>query len=189
MLSLRNYECVILDLMLPDGTGFQLIQKIKELNKDPGILIISARNELEDRLHGLSLGADDYLAKPFYLAELEARLHAIARRKHPEAQKRLLLGPLSIDLVNCDIIGGSQGFSLTKKEWRLLLFFINNKNKFITKEAIAEHLWETDMYITDNYNFIYTHVKNIRRKLLLEGCPDFIKVIYGVGYKFELPQS
>jgi DNA-binding response OmpR family regulator len=175
--------------MLPDGTGFQLIQKIKDLNKDPGILIISARNELQDRLHGLALGADDYLAKPFYLAELEARLHAISRRKHPDTQKRMLLGPLSIDLVNCDVIGASQGFSLTKKEWRLLLFFINNKNKFITKEAIAEHLWETDMYITDNYNFIYTHVKNIRRKLVLEGCPDFIKVIYGVGYKFELPHS
>jgi DNA-binding response OmpR family regulator len=185
-IRINTYDCIILDLTLPNGNGLDILKEIKNNAKTEGVLIISAKNSLEDKVKGLQLGADDYLSKPFYLAELGARLQAITRRKSFNGSNKIAIGPLILDIADKTLKGQSGYLELTKKEIELLFFFISNKNKFITKEAIADHLWGNDMYVSNNYNFIYTHIKNLRRKLMQEGCPDCIKVIYGVGYKFEL---
>jgi len=181
-----TYDCIILDLTLPKGNGLDILKQIKEKHKQEGVLIISAKNSLEDKVNGLKLGADDYLSKPFFLAELGARIQAIIRRKSFDGNNMMSIGPLILDTVNKTLKSENGTLELTRKEIDLLFFFISNKNKFITKEAIADHLLGNDLYVTNNYNFIYTHIKNLRRKLILEGCPDYIKVIYGVGYKFEI---
>lgn len=181
-----TYDCIILDLTLPSGSGLDILKEIKNKHKPDGVLIISAKNSLEDKVNGLQLGADDYLSKPFYLAELGARIQAIMRRKSFDGNNQISIGPLVLDVADKTLKGKWGNLELTKKEIELLFFFISNKNKFITKEAIADHLFGNGLYVNNNYNFIYTHIKNLRRKLMQEGCPDYIKVIYGVGYKFEL---
>lgn len=181
-----NYDCIVLDLTLPRGNGLDILNDIKNRHKNAGILIISAKGSLEDKVNGLRMGADDYLPKPFYLAELAARIQSIIRRKAFDGNKLIAIGPLVLNLDTMTLSGAEGELELTRKEIDLLSFFISNKNKFITKEAIAEHLWSNTIYVTSNYNFIYTHIKNLRRKLMQGGCPDCIRVIYGVGYKFDL---
>ncbi|MBN9384080.1 MAG: response regulator transcription factor [Chitinophagaceae bacterium] len=183
-----EYDCIILDITIPLGSGLNILKELKHRNKTDGVLIISARNSLNDRINGLNLGADDYLTKPFHLPELSARVAAILRRKSPEEKSGIVLGDLTLDLHQKMISTATGGVELTKKEYELLIYFIANKNKVVTKEAIVEHLWGDDIDMSDNYEFIYTHIKNLRKKLMKCGCPDYIQAVYGMGYKFEVPE-
>jgi DNA-binding response OmpR family regulator len=183
-----EYDCIILDITIPLGNGLNILKELKRKNKTDGVLIISARNSVNDRINGLNLGADDYLTKPFHLPELSARVAAILRRKSPEDKSRIVLGELTLDLHQKMISAAGGGIELTRKEYELLIYFIANKNKVVTKEAIVEHLWGDDIDMADNYEFIYTHIKNLRKKLMRCGCPDHIKGVYGMGYKFEIPE-
>lgn len=187
-ISLYDYACIILDIALPNGNGLNILKELKRNNKADGVIIISAKNSLDDKITGLNAGADDYLTKPFHLSELSARVAAIIRRKSFEGKNKIEFDELEIHLdAKQALVNGSE-LDLTKKEFELLLYFISNKNKVISKSAIAEHLWGDNMDLADNYDFIYTHIKNLRKKLLQLGSPDYIKSVYGMGYKFSLPK-
>jgi DNA-binding response OmpR family regulator len=188
-IHLYDYACIILDINLPHGNGLNILQELKSHSKADGVLIISARNSLDDKVLGLNLGADDYLTKPFHMPELAARVAAIIRRKSFEGRNRIVLDKLSLDLQEKIVKGASGRADLTKKEYDLLVYFIANKNKVVTKEAIVEHLWGDSIDMADNYDFIYTHIKNLRKKLLQVGCPDYIRAIYGMGYKFSTAET
>ncbi|QES87427.1 response regulator transcription factor [Rhizosphaericola mali] len=183
---LYDYACIILDIGLPGGSGLEILQELKKENKLDGVLIISAKNSLSDKIVGLETGADDYLAKPFHLPELKARVNAIIRRKKFDGNNTLDFDMLHIDLLSKTVSVEGVLLDLTKKEYNLLLFFISNKNKVISKNSIAEHLWGDYMDVADNYDFIYAHIKNLRKKMLKAGCDDYIKSVYGMGYKFSL---
>ncbi|TLV02502.1 response regulator transcription factor [Dyadobacter luticola] len=182
---INEYACIILDITLPRGSGLDILKELKAMNKSEGVLIISAKNSLDDRIKGLNTGADDYLTKPFHLAELGARVAAIVRRKSFDGKTRVAIGPLTLDLSDRVLKAGEQPVALTKKEYELLLYFLSNKNRVVTKEAIVEHLWGDDIDMADSYDFIYSHIKNLRKKLMHAGCDDYIKAVYGMGYKFS----
>ena len=183
--ELYDYACIVLDITLPDGSGLDLLQNLKANNKADGVLIISAKNSLDDKITGLKTGADDYLAKPFHLPELAARVAAIIRRRSFDGNNIMQLGSLLLDMTEKTVKHEGRALDLTKKEYELLVYFISNKNKVISKGAIAEHLWGDDMDLADNYDLIYTHIKNLRRKIVGAGAPDHIKSVYGMGYKFS----
>jgi DNA-binding response OmpR family regulator len=180
-----DYDCILLDLNLPGGSGLDLLRQLKEDEKMDGVLIVSARNSLEDRIEGLQLGADDYLAKPFHLSELVARVKAIIRRRHFSGNNTLHFKELSIDTQAKTARVNNHSLELTRKEYQLLLYFLYNKGRVISKNAIATHLWGEEMEEAANFDFIYTHVKNLRRKLIESGCGDYIQSVYGMGYKFN----
>jgi len=182
--NLYRYDCILLDITLPGGNGISLLKNIKDNNYTDGILIISAKNSLDDRLEGLDLGADDYLVKPFHLSELKARVTAIIRRKSYNGSNLLTFNEISIDLLGKEVKVGKQTIKFTRKEYALLLYFIANKGKVISKNAIAEHLWGDGVDMADNFDFIYSHIKNIRKKLMEAGSKDYIQAAYGMGYKF-----
>lgn len=185
-IALYEYACIILDITLPGGSGIDILKELKKENKLDGVLIISAKNSIDDKVYGLKAGADDYLAKPFHLSELAARVTAIIRRKSFEGKNVLQFDNLTIDLNKMEVKVEETQVDLTRKEYELLLYFISNKNRVISKNAIAIHLWGDDMDITDNYDFIYTHIKNLRKKLVQAEAKDYIKSVYGMGYKFSL---
>jgi DNA-binding response OmpR family regulator len=185
-IHINEYACIILDITLPHGSGLDILTELKTAHKSDGVLIISAKNSLDDRVQGLNRGADDYLTKPFHLAELGARVTAIVRRKSFEGQTRISMGPLILDLSERVLKSEDEPIALTKKEYELLLYFLGNKNRVVTKEAIVEHLWGDDIDMADSYDFIYSHIKNLRKKLMHAGCPDYIKAVYGMGYKFSM---
>ncbi|POY36991.1 DNA-binding response regulator [Solitalea longa] len=183
-ISCYEYDCIVLDIMLPGGNGLLLLQLLKEQNKTDGVIIISARNELDDKIKGIQLGADDYLTKPFHLSELSVRIAAIIRRKSQYGSSLLTFHEIQLDTLAKSVNINGQTLVLTRKEYDLLLYFIVNKNRVLSKNTIAEHLWGDDMDLADNYDFIYTHIKNLRKKLLHYGARDYIQSIYGMGYKF-----
>jgi len=183
-LKLYTYDCILLDLGLPGGDGLLLLQEIKNLKIDSSILIISARNALEDKIHGLELGADDYLAKPFALPELSIRIHAQLRRRWATATNELTSGNVSIDLLSKQVSVNNQAVLLTKSEFALLLFLIGNKKRVVSKNAIAEHLSGDMADMLDNQNFVYAHIKNVKAKLNDHACNCTIKTIYGIGYQW-----
>ncbi|MDB4901136.1 MAG: Response regulator MprA [Mucilaginibacter sp.] len=182
--NLYRYDCILLDITLPGGNGIEILKKIKESNYPDGVLIISAKNSLDDRLEGLNIGADDYLVKPFHLSELKARVSAIIRRKTFNGSNLLLFNEITIDLLAKEVKVGKLIIKLTRKEYALLLYFIANKGKVVSKNAIAEHLWGDGIDMANNFDFIYSHIKNIRKKLMEAGCNDYIQAAYGMGYKF-----
>jgi DNA-binding response OmpR family regulator len=181
-----DYDCILLDVTLPDGNGLTLLNELKIDNKSDGVIIISAKNSITDRIQGLNLGADDYLVKPFHLSELSARISAVIRRRRFNGQRVLLLNDITIDLEAKTVYIQNRILDLTRKEYDLLLFFASNKNRVISKNAIAEHLTASNVDLFDNYDFIYTHIKNLKRKLTQAGGSDNIKSLYGMGYKFEV---
>ncbi len=180
-----EYDCIVLDIMLPDGNGIQLLQHLKANNKAEGVIIISARNELDDKITGIEAGADDYLTKPFHLSELSVRIAAIIRRKNLQGNNVLTFKDIQIDVLAKSISVNQKDIIVTRKEYELLLYFVINKNRVLSKNAIAEHLWGDDMDMAGNHDFIYTHIKNLRKKLLVAGAGDYLQSIYGMGYKFS----
>lgn len=184
-IALYNYDCILLDLGLPDGDGLTLLKELKSKNNKTGILIVSARNSLDDKLDGLNLGADDYLVKPFHLSELMARVSAIIRRKHFDGENIIQFNELTVNFSAKTVTVKENTLTLTKKEFDLLVYFLANKGKVVSKNAIAEHLWGDEMDVADNFDFIYTHIKNLRKKLIEAGSADYMHSVYGVGYKFS----
>ncbi len=185
-IALYKYDCILLDLSLPDGDGMKLIENLRKIRKDDGLLIISARDSLDDKLIGLNMGADDYLVKPFHLSELKARVAAIVRRKSFQGNNTLDFEEIRIDFQAKQVTVLGHAVALTRKEYELLLYFIVNKAKVVSKTAIAEHLWGDQIDSADSFDFIYTHVKNLRKKLLEAGSSDYIHSVYGMGYKFSV---
>ena len=178
-----EYECIALDIMLPGGSGLQLLKELKKNNKGDGVIIISAKNSIDDRISGLRLGADDYLVKPFHLSELAARINAIIRRKIHGGNNIVSFNEISVDTIAKQVAIKKEPVELTRKEYELLLYFISNQRRVISKNALVAHLWNHEMGIGDNVDFIYTHIKNLRKKLQEKGCGDYIKSLYGMGYK------
>ena len=185
-IHLHDYTCVILDINLPDGSGLELLTELKKNNKADGVLIISARNALDDKIFALNLGADDYLTKPFHLTELAARVAAIIRRRTFEGKNIIYIDELALNVNEKTVAINDKVINLTRKEYDMLVYFISNKNKVVTKSAIAEHLWGDGMDGADSYDIIYAHMKNLRKKLTSAGARDYIKSIYGLGYKFSV---
>ena len=183
-INLYRYDCILLDITLPGGDGMNILENLKKNNHPDGVLIISAKNSLDDRLDGLNLGADDYLVKPFHLSELKARVSAIIRRKTFNGSNLLLFNEITIDLLAREVKVDKTPVKFTRKEYALLLYFIANKGKVVSKNAIAEHLWGDGIDMANNFDFIYSHIKNIRKKLIEAGCNDYIQAAYGMGYKF-----
>jgi DNA-binding response OmpR family regulator len=186
MINLNEYVCILLDITLPNGNGLDILKELKKMEKADGVIIISARNSMDDKIKGLETGADDYLVKPFHLPELGARVASIIRRRSFGGKSQITLDHLVLDVFKKTLKLKDEDIPLTRKEYELLLYFIGNKNKVVTKEAIVEHLWGSHIDMLDNYDFIYAHIKNLRKKLVQAGCPDYIKVAYGLGYKFTI---
>jgi len=180
-----DYDVLLLDLMLPDGDGFSLLHTIKDKWPDLGVLIISAKNALTDRIEGLNLGADDYLPKPFHLAELNARAKAIYRRRLQNGINVLAFEEIELNVDSQEVMVKETLLDLTRKEFELIHYFIVNQNRLLTKQAIAEHLWGDYMDTADSFDFVYQHIKNLRRKIMAAGGNDYIKTIYGAGYKLK----
>jgi DNA-binding response OmpR family regulator len=183
-IAVYDYDCILLDIGLPDGDGFAVLEYLKAAGKNECILIISARNSLDDKIKGLNIGADDYITKPFHLAELKARVMAIFRRKAFGSSSMLNYNEISVDLLGRNVSVNDKVMIPTRKEYDLLLYFMANKGKVISKNAIAEHLWGDEMDMLDSFDFIYTHIKNLRKKMMELSGKDFFATIYGVGYKF-----
>ncbi|MEO8413405.1 MAG: response regulator transcription factor [Ginsengibacter sp.] len=182
-IDMYDYDCILLDIMIPGGSGLDILRELKADGKMDGVLIISAKNSLDDKVTGLTLGADDYLSKPFHLSELSARVASIIRRKKFDGNDLLKFEKISIDTRAKTVSANNKLLELTRKEYELLLYFVSNKKRVISKNAIAEHLWGDNM--EGNNDFIYTHIKNLRKKIL-EACnEDYIKSVYGMGYKFS----
>ncbi len=181
-----EYDCILLDINLPDGNGLQLLEILKEAGKTDGVIIITAKNSLEDRVQGLNLGADDYLSKPFYLPELSARVSSVIRRKQFEGNTKLAFHEINVDLLGRTVSVNNNFIDLTRKEYNLLIFLLSNKNRVASKNAIAEHLSGDDAELLDKFDFIYSHIKNLKKKLTEGGANDYIKTVYGLGYKFGL---
>lgn len=186
LIILYDYDCVLLDINLPDGSGLDLIHKVKKKNKSTGILIISARDSVNDRVKGLDLGADDYLTKPFHITELNARVKALIRRNHFQGNEIGKVKEISIDYSGHKVFVNEEEVKLTPKEYELLVYFITNKNRVLSKSSICEYLIGEQSDWMDSFDLIYTHLKNLRKKLLKAGANDYIKTIYGVGYSFEV---
>lgn len=185
-IELYDYDCIVLDIMLPGGSGLQILQYLKDNKKTDGVIIVSAKNALEDKIKGIELGADDYLTKPFHLSELSVRIAAIIRRKQFNGQSFIEHDFFYIDTIAKTVKVNNKILDLTQKEYQLLLFFIINKNRVLSKNAIAQHLWGDDMDYADNYDFLYTHIKNLRKKIINAGGDDCIKSMYREGYKMML---
>ena len=158
----------------------------KRQNKQDGVIIISAKNALDDKIYGLQLGADDYLTKPFHLSELAARIYSIIRRKQFDNSNTIIQNEIEIDLLSKSVKVNGTPVILTKKEYDLLLYFIGNKNRVLSKSTLAEHLSGDFADMLDDHNFVYAHIKNLKKKLSEAGCDSYLKTVYGSGYKWEV---
>jgi DNA-binding response OmpR family regulator len=183
---LYDYDCILLDISLPGGNGLKILETMKKENKSGNIIIISAKNSLEDKIAGLDLGADDYLTKPFHLAERHARIKAVLRRKQMDGNPVLHLGNLSVDFSGRQALVGEKLLKLNRKEFDMLTFFATNKNRLITKETLAEHVWGDNSDLADNFDFVYSQVKNLRKKLKDSASDVTIENVYGIGYKMTV---
>ena len=188
-LTAFQYDSIILDIMLPDGSGLNLLQFIKTTKIPSSILIVSAKNSLDDKITGLELGADDYLTKPFHLTELHARLKAVYRRKSLKGDSLVSFQEISVNTDTMVARVHDQVLELTKKEFDLLLYFLVNKNRVLTRQSIAEHLWGDYTDNLSNFDFVYQHVKNLRKKITAANGKDYIGTVYGMGYKFDAQKA
>lgn len=180
-----EYDCILLDLMLPGGDGMKILEELKSQNKQDGVIIISAKNAIEDKIKGLQIGADDYLTKPFHLSELAARIYSLIRRRKFSNANVIEQNEMKIDLQAKSVFVNRESLPLTKKEFDLLLYFVSNKNRVISKSALAEHLSGDLADMMDSYDFIYAHIKNLKKKLTEAGYGGYLKTMYGTGYKWE----
>jgi DNA-binding response OmpR family regulator len=185
-IMIYEYDCILLDIALPGGSGLQILREMKAENRTGNVIIISAKNSCDDKILGLDLGADDYLTKPFHLPELHARIKAVLRRKQQDGKQTLTAGNLEIDFAQRQALIDGRLLKLNRKEFDMLAFFINNKNRLITKESLAEHVWGDNFDMADNFDFVYSQVKNLRKKLKNGNSDVMIENIYGIGYKLTL---
>ena len=180
----NSYDCIILDIGLPDGNGLDIIKELKANKSTDGILILSAKSALDDKITGLKTGADDYITKPFHFAEMSARINSIYRRNNLLGYNEISFNEIKVITSDNKVYVNDNSLDLTRKEYDLLLFFVANNHRIITKESIVEHLWGDEVILTDSFDFVYTHVKNLRKKITEAGGKNYIKSIYGFGYKF-----
>jgi DNA-binding response OmpR family regulator len=183
--NLYEYDCMLVDIGLPDGSGLSLIKELKKCHPETGIIIISAKNSLDDKIAGLDLGADDYLTKPFHLPELNSRIKSLLRRRKFEGRQELVIDKITILPEGKQVLIGGDTLPLTRKEFDLLMFFISNRGRVLTKESIAEHLWGDFADSADSFDFVYSHIKNLRRKLMEKAGTDYFHNVYGTGYIFS----
>jgi len=181
----HNYDCVILDLNLPDGDGITLLNLIKLKDHKTGVIILSANSSLETKISGLEFGADDYLTKPFHLSELNARVKSIVRRNQFEGSNDIIFNEIKINTNSLDVSVHNKKIKLTKKEYELLLYMVINKNRVLTKQSISDHIWGDFIERNASHDYIYSHLKNLRRKIMEKEGKDYIQTIYGIGYKFS----
>jgi len=186
-INLYTYDCVIVDINLPDGLGFGIVDALKKIKSACGIIIISARDALEDRIKSLEIGSDDYLTKPFHLSELNARVKAVLRRMHFSGSNDVTYKEIRINYNSRRVFVNDNEVSLSRKEYDLLLFFMSNIDIALTKSSMAEHLWGDSIDSADSFDIVYSQIKNLRKKLTDKGCKDYIQSIYGIGYKFGAP--
>lgn len=184
-IGVYEYDCILLDITLPDGNGLKILEALKKENKQDGVIIISAKDSLDDKIKGLEIGADDYLTKPFHLSELNARIFSLIRRRQFNNSNIVKQDELEIDLMARTVSANQQEILLTKKEFDLLMYFVGNKNRVLSKSTLAEHLSGDFADMLDNHDFVYAHVKNLKKKLNDAGCEPYIKTVYGTGYKWE----
>lgn len=178
-----DYDCIILDIMLPGGSGLDILDALKKAEKTDSVIIVSAKNSLDDKLTGLNMGADDYLPKPFHMAELTARVKSVIRRKKFSGNAGIVYGNLELSFDHRNVLVNGSDLLLNRKEFEILQYFLVNKNRLVTKTALAEHVWGDQADEADNYEFIYSQIKNLRKKLKDVGADVKIQAVYGVGYK------
>ena len=178
-----SYDCILLDIMLPGGNGLDLLEELKNLDKSDNVIIISAKDSLDDKLKGLNLGADDYLTKPFHIAELTARVKSVLRRKSFQGKNLIEIGNLKLDPDERSLLINDQALFLNRKEFDILTYMIVNKNRLVNKTSLAEHVWGDHMDQADDYEFIYSQIKNLRKKLKDNHADVEIQALYGIGYK------
>ena len=181
-----DYDCILVDITLPKGSGLDIVKQLKDKGSKAGIIIISAKNSSTDKVKGLDLGADDYLAKPFDLAELNSRIKALIRRRNFDGNKSIIVNEITIIPEQRQVSVKGEAVILTAKEYDLLMFFVSNKNRVVSKNSIAEHLWGDDSDQMDSHDFIYVHLRNLRKKLMDKGSNDYVQTIYGIGYNFKI---
>ena len=184
-ITTNEYDSIIVDIGLPDGDGLKVIEELKQEKAETGVIIVSAKNSLDDKLKGLNIGADDYITKPFHLSELSARIKSVIRRRATKDKNDIIFNELRIIPDEMVLYVNEEHVSLTRTEHQLLLYFISNPNKVLTKESIAEHLWGDHSDMADSFDFIYSHIKNLRKKIMEKGGNDYVKSVYGVGYKLN----
>lgn len=182
--NVYEYDCVLLDLMLPGGNGLDILRDLRKRRNSVGVIIVSAKDALDDKVRGLAIGADDYMSKPFHLAELSMRIYAVVRRRGFSANNLLESNGVCVNMMDKSVKVGGEAVMLTKSEYELLVFLIGNKNRVVSKSALAEHLSGEMADMLDNLNFVYTHIKNLKAKLAAAGCRDCIRTVYGMGYKW-----
>ncbi|MEM0518328.1 MULTISPECIES: response regulator transcription factor [Aequorivita] len=182
-IAIYDYDCILLDVMLPDGSGLNILSELKAMGKSENVIIISAKDALDDKLKGLELGADDYLTKPFHIAELNARIKAVLRRKSLDGKNSIELGNLILNIDERTLTIEKKDIHLNRKEFDILNYFLLNKNRLITKTALAEYVWGDQIDQADNFDFIYYQIKNLRKKLQQSEADVSIESIYGIGYK------
>lgn len=184
-IGVYEYDCILLDINLPDGNGLELLKIIKKKGLEDGVIIVSAKDSLDDKLQGLDLGADDYLPKPFHMAELRARVKAILRRRNFEGHEELIFGNISINTSNRTLFIEKKEVELNRKEYDVLLYLASNKDRLVNKAALAEHVWGDNIDQADSFDFIYSQIKNLRKKLDSQNADIEIKAVYGIGYKMQ----
>ena len=178
-----DYDCVLLDIMLPDGSGFDVLERLKAMKKRENVIIISARDATDDKVAGLNLGADDYLAKPFHLAELHARIRSVVRRSRHHGENALQLGNVRLLPAAFQVFVADRELTLGRKEYGILAYLFSRPERLVDKETLAEAVWGDHVDQADNFDFIYAQMKNLRRKLSEAGATIRIRSVYGVGYK------
>ncbi len=184
-----SYDCILLDIMLPDGSGLRLLEHIKHLRRRDNVIIISARDSLDDKVEGLELGADDYLPKPFHTAELLARIRSVLRRGRSGGDLTLTVGNVSLDVDKARVTVDGREVALLKKEFDILLYLMQRPNHLVDKAVLAEAVWGDHADDADNFQFVYAQMKNLRRKMAEAGATAEIKSVYGFGYKLVPPQQ
>jgi DNA-binding response OmpR family regulator len=186
-IGVYDYDCILLDITLPDGNGLEILKTLKEKGYSDSVIIVSAKDSIDDKVEGLELGADDYLPKPFHMAELNARVKAVLRRRKFEGNNLLEVANLKINIDSHTVTVNDKDLELNRKEFDVLFYLCTNQNRLVSKSALAEHVWGDYIDQTDNFDFIYSQIKNLRKKLSDTGAEPEIKAVYGIGYKLFVP--